>query len=125
MKIEQQISARLTELVAAGEKLLQEKNRTRDLAPQSLQMSASQWAVSTLSFLKRVFGEDSEHYKKFYAEYHDIRAWSIVSTPVAILRSAQDDYNGGYLFQVKQLITAEVFDDFLEEAEYLFNQNYY
>jgi len=44
---------------------------------------------------------------------------------MAVLQAAWNDYLSGYLASVSALITAEVFDDFLEQAEYLFKQDYY
>jgi hypothetical protein len=44
---------------------------------------------------------------------------------MAVLQAAWNDYSSGYLGSVSALITAEVFNDFLEQAEYLFEQDYY
>jgi len=41
------------------------------------------------------------------------------------LRAAKDDYEQGFLFDTRSLIEAEVFDDFLDQAEHLLNAGYY
>jgi hypothetical protein len=42
-----------------------------------------------------------------------------------LLGRANDDYEQGFLFDTRTLIEAEVFDDFLEQAEHLLNSGYY
>lgn len=44
---------------------------------------------------------------------------------IGILRAAKEDYENGYLFNTRTLIEAEVFDDFLEQAEELLKKGYY
>ena len=47
-----------------------------------------------------------------------------MTTAAGILRAAREDYANGYLFDIKQLIAAEVFDDLLEQAEHLLDAGY-
>lgn len=42
-----------------------------------------------------------------------------------MLRAAKDDYENGYLFDTRTLIEADVFDEFIEQAEELFKKGYY
>jgi hypothetical protein len=39
--------------------------------------------------------------------------------------AAQEDYEKGALFEVKSVIEAELFDDFLEQAEHLLQSGYF
>lgn len=41
------------------------------------------------------------------------------------MKGAKDDYEHGYLFETRRLIEAEVFDDFLEQAEHLHTRGYH
>ena len=50
---------------------------------------------------------------------------SDVSKALGILKASKDDYENGLLFNVRTLIAAEVFDDFLEQADYLLESGYY
>lgn len=89
----------------------------------------NKWAVSCSNLLARVFGESSEHYRR----YLDIRprlamfakAATALCGLLGVLRAAKDDYEHGYLFETRALIQAEVFDDFLEQAEYLLREGYF
>lgn len=42
----------------------------------------------------------------------------------AVLLAAKEDYEGGYLNKIRQLVQAEVFDSELEQAEELLNSGY-
>ena len=84
----------------------------------------SQWCISCLHLIKKVFGEDSDHYVKFNELYSNRGNTSSFRNLLAILKSAKDDYENGYLFDTRALIEAEVFDDFLEQSEHLLSQGY-
>ena len=121
MGIDQRVISRLDELIATSTKPLREDFPL----PESVAIAVDQWAVSTLSLLRRVFGEDSEHYGKFSEEYDNIYRLRFMAPAVGILRAAREDYANGYLFDIKQLVVAEVFDDLLDQAQYLFEQGYH
>ncbi len=44
---------------------------------------------------------------------------------LGILRSAKEDYEQGFLLDVRTLIEAEVFDDFLEQGAHLLDSGYF
>jgi hypothetical protein len=85
------------------------------------------WATSALSLLQRVFEENSIHYQHFQEAYKQIdgNVWeSILLECRAILLAAREDYAGGYLFNTRGLIQAEVFDSILEQATELLRSGY-
>ena len=85
------------------------------------------WATSVLNLLQRVFGESSIHYRHFDETYRRDREgeWeSSFNECKAILQAAKEDYRGGYLFNVRGLIQAEVFDNVLEQAIELLQSGY-
>ena len=131
MNIDQKIIDRLEELIKSGEEVLQTNysrsgggiNYIGDRGVNS-QMS-HQWGISCLNILGRVFGKESDHYQKFdrlFPKFHD---YTPVRKAMGILNAAKDDYENGYLFETRALIEAEVFGDFLEQAEHLLNSGYY
>ncbi len=61
-------------------------------------------------------------FDRIKAQFNDL---SSVEKGVAILKAAKDDYENGYLFNVRELVEAEVFDDFLEQGQQLFDKGYY
>src|SRR5215216_338933 len=85
------------------------------------------WAASVLNILQRVFGENSIHYRHFDEVFRGDREsqWgSTLEECKALLQAATEDYRGGYLFNARGLIQAEVFDSFLEQASELLNSGY-
>lgn len=77
-----------------------------------------------LNLLDNVFGESSIHYQKFN-EYCEHIEWSYISKALGVLQAAKDDYENGALFDIKILIEADLFDDFLEQADQLLQKGYY
>ena len=51
--------------------------------------------------------------------------YSPVYRAQGILKAAKDDYANDQLFELRQIIEAEVFDDFLEQAAHLLSSGYY
>ncbi len=86
------------------------------------------WGLSSLNLISRVFGESSSYYKKFdeiYPKFSLEENREEVKKALAILHTAKDDYENNYLFDTRTLIEAEVFDDFLEQAEELLRKKYH
>jgi hypothetical protein len=79
--------------------------------------------ASVLSFIAMVYGKDHSHYSEFDAAT-DNSYETNAKKGHAILLSIQNEIEGGWVFSVKQLISAEIFSDFLEMAEHLLSQGY-
>lgn len=128
MKVDEKILKRFEDLVSKGEGVIQ----SRDVDyPEYINSSMSvSWLTSSLDFIARVFGIDSEYYNSIknntYNKFpRDYSSRSSIHQAVEVLKAAKDDYENGYLFNTRVLIEAEVFDDFLEQAEHLLKQGYY
>ena len=84
-----------------------------------------EWATSVLGFLQRVFGDESPHYKNFYAQYRKFHGFSTeFENCRGIFQAAKEDFEGGYLFNIRGLIKAEDSTQALEQATELVNGNY-
>ena len=111
---------RLDSLISLGENVLAAPVSDRYFVDSSL---VQQWRTSSLAFLNVIFGSDSIHYHQFeerckgYAR-HD------ATVGLATLKSAREDIEGGYLQKVENLVSAEIFNDFLEMAEHLLDNEY-
>lgn len=128
MKIEEKIIGRLEELIQRGEDPV-----------KSLRLSSmgnfdvveleflSAWMTSGLALLSHVFGEESAYYREFskISRVHDPQHFSSFKNALGVLKSAKEDYEGGYLFHLTNRITADVFADFLEQAAYLLEGGYH
>lgn len=79
--------------------------------------------ASALSFIAMVYSKDHSHYSEFdkAAKGNFV---SDVKQGHGVLLAIQDEINGGWIFSVKKLVSAEIFSDFLEMAAHLLEQDY-
>ncbi len=127
MKIDEKVVNRLNDLILKSNEVISTNTQSgaiggRDFVDSEI---SYEWGTSGLSILKRGFGIDSVHFQKFQDVFKEIVYFDNVKSAIGILRAAKDDYENGYLFDTRTLIEAEVFDEFLEHAEELFEKNYY
>ena len=86
---------------------------------------AKGWATSVLSLFVQSFGETSVHYKQFHEVLSKFDGWqSSFKQLIAVFNSGKEDYEGGYIFNLRGLIRAEVLSDALEQAEELLKSGY-
>jgi hypothetical protein len=128
MNTDAKILDRLKALIEMGDRVLATQHDPGlnvigdDLVDAQL---AHQWATSVENLLARVFGRDSEHYRNFTVQAGAYLTFSPVYHGQGILRAAKDDYENGHLFELRRLVEAEVFDDFFEQSQHLFDSGYY
>ncbi len=79
--------------------------------------------AAALSFIERTYGNTHSHYKEFDNGCNGYRP-SDAEKGIAIIQAIRDEIAGEWLFSIKGLITAEVFADFIEMANYLLEQDY-
>jgi len=99
-----------------------------DLRAEHKSEEFQQWSVSALALIRRVFGEDSPHFKVLgegaaatrqgRAHPHDLNA------AYGAFRAAKEDYESGHLSTLRSLVVAEVGDDVLEQAHDLLTGGY-
>ncbi len=83
----------------------------------------NEFRSASLSFLKNTFGV--EH--PFYIEFKNHSSRSIpgdAEVGRGILKAAKQEIDRGWIFTVKELISAEIFSDFFEMSEYLLEEGY-
>lgn len=128
MKADERIAARLTELLEAGDRVL----ATRREPGQNVigdarvdQQLSTQWATSAESLLANAFGAESAHYAAFKKHVGGHIGYTDAFRAQGVLKAAAEDLAGGHLFELRQLVEADVFDDFLEQAEHLQTAGYH
>ena len=128
MSIDQRIIDRLQHLIDMGGDLLATR---KSPPPNSIGFDSTvdselgkQWATQSQNILLRVFGEDSPHYRNFSDQVPKI-TFHPATKMRGVLKAALDDYMNGFLFDVRRLVEAEVFDDFLGQAQHLLAKGYF
>lgn len=85
------------------------------------------WKVKVKNLLVSACGIESPHYQEF-VEADQIHSYESTSDRFKRIKSvfiaAMDDYKGGYLTSIKNLIQADVFDSELEQAQELLSSGY-
>jgi hypothetical protein len=130
MKLDTKVLARLDELVEKGNRVL---STSHDAYPSNVlianrhhvnPLEAHKWGMSCQNLLERVFGRDSLFQTEFARRFREFPKSRYVTEAHGIVLSARDEYQQGFLFETRTLIEAEVFEDFLEQAEFLLRAGY-
>jgi Domain of unknown function (DUF4145) len=86
------------------------------------------WQVNARHLLSMVSGRDSEHIQAFdsnqKSQFVGDTNHAILLRQQAVFFAAKNDYEGGYLTRLRDLIQAEVFVSELEQARELFRATY-
>ncbi|TBU71744.1 DUF4145 domain-containing protein [Phytopseudomonas daroniae] len=85
------------------------------------------WQVKVKNLLSNLCGEDSQHFTAFieagkassFTSSH-----TILQQMKAVFMAAKEDFEGGYLNSVRNLVLAEVFDNELDQAKELLSSGY-
>jgi hypothetical protein len=119
----------LDDLVRRADELLQEGQKVLASA-QSGDFGAwvnnglmAGYRSACLSFIEMVYGTSHSHYKHFEKIVTQSTP-SDAEAALGIIRTISTELAGGWLVRTRQLVTAEVFADFLEMAEYLLSEDY-
>lgn len=82
-----------------------------------------QFRSSSLSYLRKVFGENHPHYLEFNEKvtkpYKSTTEWGI-----GIIKAAKNEIESGWVESLKGIVSGELFSSFLEMAEYLLEEGY-
>jgi len=83
----------------------------------------SEWQSQSLAYLSNLLGPNHVYLQKFEEQVKQAYT-SHVSIGKGILKAVKEDIQGGYLKKIESLVSADIFSDFLEMAEYLLSQGY-
>jgi len=117
-----ELIVRVNQLVDQGKSVLATRHTTYDREYVDAGKIKG-FRSAALSFIERVYGRDHTHYREFSAAVDGFGPED-AQIGISILEAIRDELDGGWLFSIKGLVTAEVFADFLEMASYLLEQSY-
>ncbi|MHC4478002.1 MAG: HEPN domain-containing protein [Planctomycetota bacterium] len=82
--------------------------------------------TEAMNLVRRVCGQDSDHYQELRRLAEATATSSSYFKDVfGVLQAAHRDYQGGFLFDLRALIAAELLGDFIEQAEMLIAEGYH
>lgn len=79
--------------------------------------------VASLSYIKNLCGEFHPYYKDFDSKIKGY-TYDEAQNGLNILLSLKNEIEQDWLISIKQLVSAEIFSDFIEMAKYLLDNNY-
>ena len=130
MTVDQKIAEKFKALLAEGKAILQgagwDGHEYHHKHPDDV--SYVRFRTESLNLIKRACGESSDHYKelkRLAEDKHTALNSFYFKECYGAVEAASRDYEGGMLFEIRSMVTAEVLDDFLEQAEHLFSQGFH
>ena len=85
------------------------------------------WKVKIRNLLSLACGESSQHFKEYVkAETPKTMesSYSVAKRLGAVFNAVKEDFHGGYLNSIRNLVQAEVFESELEQAQELLDSGY-
>jgi hypothetical protein len=123
-KLDTQALAILGDILALGERVFVTR---RNLSPSISVVDSglhAEWVTRALSFASRTFGTDSDYYLRIEAANMTSAVGDAPLRLLHHLKAIKADIETGALVQVTRIVEADVFDDFLEQAEHLLTAGY-
>src|SRR5580765_5558790 len=84
--------------------------------------------TSGMNLVRRVCGADSDHYialERIAKDPDQSTNPHYLTHCLGSIRAARDDFAGGFLFDLRAQVAAEILGDFLDQAQYLLDAGYH
>ena len=85
------------------------------------------WKVKVRNLFSLACGESSQHFKEYVKAEKPMTmesSYSVAKRLGAVFNAVKDDFHGGYLNSIRNLVQAEVFESELEQAQELLDSGY-
>jgi len=124
MNVDKQILVRVNRLINLANTTLDTQYLSGHLQTKWVNNEMfNEFQSSSLSLILNLYGKDHPYYLIFQNKVLGANP-SYVETARGILTSIKTEIENGWLTTLKSLISAEIFTDYIETAEYLLKQNY-
>jgi len=81
--------------------------------------------TEALNLIGRVCGRESDHYRELQRVVGSDAGSGDLLEVIGVIEAAIRDFEGGFLFDVRTLVAAEILDDFIEQARELLDAGYH
>ena len=126
MNLKDKLEDHFQRLIDEGRNTLQKYERSDGMSgPRISNLGYNKWYSSAKNLIERACGKDGIHCRQIediYTRTHGSSGG--MPSCLGVLESAYEDFKLGLLEDTHALITAEVFTDFIEQAEYLLDEGY-
>lgn len=128
MDVKEKVSNKFDKLIEEGKKIIEDEGWSGSewhIVPDC--EDYLRWRTEALNLIKRVCGEDSEHYKQLLQIAQDDETKNnayYFAHCYGIVEAAKRDFDDDFLSDVRYLVRADLLDDFLSQAEILLQEEY-
>lgn len=130
-RLDEQILDQLGKMISEGDNLVGVCSTSEGHIKAHLVVNVASWVSRCGHLIKSVSEEDSVYYEQYREALKQPNFYNIhshycnhIAHILGIIISVRQDFNEGLLVNVRRLLRAEIFGDFLEMADYLLSQNY-
>ncbi len=127
MKLDERVRERATALINKASQVLATDTPNPEGVfgfPTLARQEYANWRSQSLAFLTDLLGPDHVYTKEFREKTKDSAYATSAESGRGILRAVLEDIDQGFIETVRQLIAAELFSDFFEQAEHLLESGY-
>lgn len=118
--MDQAIRTRFDNVLAKAD-MLRTTVRSTEYGTSANDQLMAEWRSQSLKLLRSLFADD-DPYVVGFSEGVDEKSWSAgrsIDRGKGVLRAAHEDFVNGHLWTMRELVHAELFDNFLEMAAHL------
>jgi len=110
-------------LISQGKRVVETRVPTQFTGPLVNVGLQEGFRTATLSFIKNLYGERNPYFTEFNER---VRGEGLAETEIGIniLLAIRKELEDDWLVSIKQLVSADIFSDFLEMSKYLLDQRY-
>ncbi|WPQ63408.1 hypothetical protein SIO70_00840 [Chitinophaga sancti] len=124
MSIEKKLMDRVTKLLELANKVIESTKYPQGIGIAKVNReSFNEFRTASLSFIKNIYGESHSYYTDFDGRVTRSEP-SCAEIGRGIIRAIKSEIEDNWLMDIKGLISADIFADFLEMAGYLLSENY-
>jgi hypothetical protein len=123
MNAKDRLLNRINDLISQGETVIRTAHRTQYSSDEVDSALFTGFRSAGLSYISNVYGTNHSYYSLFNSETTDYYT-SSAKASIEILRQIKIEIDGDWIIKVKNLVSAELFSDFIEMAKYLLESKY-
>jgi hypothetical protein len=123
VRMKQRLVKRLDQLISHAQSVLATEHKGNDGFTFIDNAAMHGLRTVALSFIERVYGKEHTHYTEFL-DHAGSCGLSDAEAALSMLKTIRDEIDGDWLFNIRNLVAADVFGDFLEMADYLLAEGY-
>jgi hypothetical protein len=121
--LKERLIQRIDQLIFQGSQVLATTRNSRGFGDYVDSGKMKGFRSALLSFIERLYGKGHTFYNEADKALSDTHP-SNAEAGISILQAIKDEVSGDWLLSIKELVSAELFSDFMEMAQHLLSQNY-